>query len=226
MRGGIERAPPAAARGAGASAARRSTSWRMILPLGPVPGISAISRPISFAMRLARGEANTRPPASGAGLKWEECLPDRGRSARGSRGRRALGGLTPTIGGMSCRLRRAVGFHQSRDVLVGLPNHRQHFADGHHLVGRHQDLAEHAAAHRFHFHVHFIGFDFDHGVAGGNGVAFLLEPLQDLALRHRIAALGHHYLNGHWEPSFCKCRSHESDFRSRNQCALLLTSDS
>ena len=100
----------------------------------------------------------------------------------------------------SC-FRRAVGFDQRGDVLVGLANHCQQLADGHHLVNRHQDLAEHAAAHRFHFHIHFIGLDFDHGVAGGNGVAFLLEPLQDLALRHRIAALGHHYLNGHGEPS-------------------------
>src|SRR5208282_6892218 len=66
---GTRVAPPAAARGAGANAARRSTSWRITLPLGPLPVISAISRPISFAIRLARGEANRRPPTAGWGLE-------------------------------------------------------------------------------------------------------------------------------------------------------------
>ena len=141
--------------------------------------------------------AATHGHGTGAGGWGPGLLP--GQSAPAAALMGACGTGCRRVAAGSCT-GRAVGFDQRRDVLVGLANHRQQFADGHHLVDRHQDLAEHAAAHGFHFHVHFIGFDFDDGVAGGNGVAFLLEPLQNLALRHRIAALGHHYLNGHREP--------------------------
>src|ERR1017187_7540571 len=58
----------AAPREAGACAARRSISLRTILPLGPLPAISASSKPRSWAIRLARGEAKIRPPTAGAGL--------------------------------------------------------------------------------------------------------------------------------------------------------------
>src|ERR1017187_414775 len=58
-------APPAAALRKGVRAARSSMSWRMIRPLGPLPEISASSRPKSLAMRFANGEARTRPPFSG-----------------------------------------------------------------------------------------------------------------------------------------------------------------
>ena len=88
LRGAVARSGPATARSGPAIA--RSTSWRMILPPGPLPETWLNSRPFSLAMRRANGDARTRPS------------PERGVAATtgrvaGARGVAGVGAAVPEV---------------------------------------------------------------------------------------------------------------------------------
>ena len=61
----------------------------------------------------------------------------------------------------------------------------------------HQDFPERAFVDRFHFHGGFVGLDFGNDIAGFDAVAFLLEPLGEIALLHRRRERGHQNLSRH-----------------------------
>ncbi len=82
-----------------------------------------------------------------------------------------------------------------RRCLPGL-DLAQDLADGHGLVGLGEDLGEHAGGGREHLAVDLVGGDLHHGVALGDRVADLLEPLQHRSFGDRLAHGGHHYLDG------------------------------
>ena len=62
---------------------------------------------------------------------------------------------------------------------------------------RHQNLAERAFVDRLHLHGGFVGLDLGDHVAGFDGVAFLLQPLGEIALLHRRRQRGHEDLSRH-----------------------------
>ena len=62
---------------------------------------------------------------------------------------------------------------------------------------RHQNLAERAFVDRLHFHGGLVGLDLGDHVAGLDGVAFLLEPLGEVALLHRGRQRGHEDFGWH-----------------------------
>jgi hypothetical protein len=60
-----------------------------------------------------------------------------------------------------------------------------------------EDLAEDARLRRGHLDIDFVGLEFDQGFAGGDGVAFLLQPARDAGVDDRLANFGNHDVHSH-----------------------------
>ena len=75
--------------------------------------------------------------------------------------------------------------------LVGGSNHAKDRQDRAHLPFPMEDLPEDACVPCLHFQIGLVGLDFEERVASADGLAFFLEPADDLAFGHALAGLGH-----------------------------------
>jgi hypothetical protein len=89
-----------------------------------------------------------------------------------------------------CRLGRGCGgLRQGRSVLAFFQQQGDGLVHLHALAaGRHQDLADLALVDGFHFHGRLVGLNLRDDVAGLHGLAFILEPLGEVALGHPARA--------------------------------------
>ena len=94
--------------------------------------------------------------------------------------------------------RRAFAVLQRGGVLAVGEDHGDRRIDRD-VIGafRHQNFAERALVDRLHLHGGFVGLDLGDHVAGFDGVAFLLEPLGEVALLHGGRQRGHQDFSGH-----------------------------
>ena len=113
--------------------------------------------------------------------RW--CGGNRCSDRRRSSGRRGSGFRRGASGGHGL-----ARFHQNRDHIIHLHALR---------TGGHQDAAQNAFIHRFHFHRRLIGFDFRDHIAGLDPLAFLLQPARQIAFRHGGRKRGHQNICGH-----------------------------
>jgi hypothetical protein len=116
----------------------------------------------------------------------------RGRAPRLVRGR----------GGLRGRRAGRLTDH-APDVVVRLGDDADERAHRGLLAGGDEDLPEHAAAERFHLHVGLVRLDLGEDVTTLHAVAFLFDPLDDLAGLHRLGELRHLDLgHGHGQLPF------------------------
>ena len=180
-------------------------SRAMTRPCGPLPSIRAMSRPASFARRRASGDEKMRAvsPFAFAGCAGAAAGCGAG-AGLGSRGLRLVVGLRLlSFRLLSCSARQRVSIslrpaRRSLHVLAITGQHRDHLIDRH--IGgafRHQNLRQRALVDRFHFHGRLVGLDLGDHVAGLDRVAFLLEPLGEIALLHRRRQRGHSDVDRH-----------------------------
>ena len=81
-------------------------------------------------------------------------------------------------------------------VLAG--EHGDHVVDRHILRALgHEDLGDRALVDRLDLHGRLVGLDLGDDVAGLDLVAFLLQPLGEVALLHRRRKSGHQDVDGH-----------------------------
>jgi hypothetical protein len=97
--------------------------------------------------------------------------------------------------GRGLRARRTCTCEQRGNVLIRLGDDSKQLSHGNHFASLNKNLAQHAAAHRLDFHIDLVGLNLDDGFSSRNLVPFLLDPFEDLALCHRIAAFRHQYLD-------------------------------
>src|SRR5207247_6703363 len=85
------------------------------------------------------------------------------------------------------RRRARTGLRDDRaDVVVLLGDDADQRAHRRLVAGRHEDLAQHTGAERLHLDVGLVRLHFGEDVSALDAVAFLLEPLDDLAALHLL----------------------------------------
>ena len=139
---------------------------------------------------LRPGSCAACSPATGSGLARGRRGRPRRRRAAPSGGSVGLSRRAQPSG--SCALRRASPLPQ----LDGA----QHLAHPHVLALLPDDLRQHAVLLRADLDVDLVRFQPDDRVAGLDRVAFVLQPLRDGRLDHRLAQGGHSYLARHLTP--------------------------
>ena len=97
-------------------------------------------------------------------------------------GRRRWGGCSSRGRGES-RCSWGLGCHLG-NLSLGFNDQTNCFAHRRRATGRHQHSRQVALVEGLHIHIGLIRLDDQHGLAALNLVAWLLEPLHDLALRH------------------------------------------
>ena len=170
-------------RGIAAGAPPDSTNARMSFfvtrPPAPVPVTWPTSTPCSAAIRATTGETNVRslpplPAATGAGAaEW------RGRPAAGA------GGAAASAAGSGS------GGVGSSHLCTFRGDHCEPRPDVDRLALLDEDLADDAGAGARHLRVHLVGRDLEQRLVGGDRLTDLLQPLEDRALGHGDAHLGH-----------------------------------
>src|SRR5579864_127921 len=127
-----------------------------------------------------------------SGCRWRGSLPGSPFSPRG----RKWGCGGSGAGLLLNALPRAGsgGLH----VLAFLRHYGDELVDRH-VIGafRHHDLGHDAVIDGFVFHGRLVGLDLGDDVAGLDRVAFLLEPLGEIALLHRGRQRRHEDVDGH-----------------------------
>ena len=184
--------------------------------------------PASLASRRASGDEKTRPLAVGgrrSGWRWRGCGQARPSALRLSEPqlRRGLGCRLRRFG----RLRRGRAARSGARRLCVLALARQHGDQlVHRHVGgafRHHDLGERALVDRLDLHRGLVGLDLGDHVAGLHLLAFLLQPLGEIALLHRGRQRGHQDVDRHGVSSarwWCRDRSARPFRRRRSHgCA-------
>ena len=153
--------PACAGAGGSAAPAACSTSRRMTRPPSPLP---RTLRQIDFVA--------PRPPSAPS-------------ASRARRSRLASPVAASRVGRVRRRRRRR------RRALRRLVQDPQHFADLHVVAVLAVDAAQHAGVRRADLDVDLVGLELDERIAGGDGVAFLAQPLGDARVDDRLTDFGH-----------------------------------
>ena len=83
------------------------------------------------------------------------------------------------------------------ELFIGRTQQHKRCADGTFFLCGHGNFQHHAVGRRLDLGDHLIGFNHHQRLALGNGLAFLLQPLDDLAFFHRMPKAGHTERDGH-----------------------------
>ena len=175
-------------RGSRCSGRRRATRQRRIHIRLHNPPIGAGACDFADIQTSLGGHAARQRARENAITRcWCRCWRySSGRRCRNRRGYRCRYG---------CRFRCSAGgghgfarFHQHCDHIIHLHRLR---------AGGHQDAAQNALIHCFHFHRRLIGFDFRNHIAGLDPVTFLLQPTRQIAFRHRRRQSRHQDIRCH-----------------------------
>ena len=158
--------------------------------------------PASLASRRASGDENTRawPLVRRRGCAAARCRCAERAAGSGSRRPSALrpsrapGGAAAAFGAgaLAGRSRRRLR------ILALAGQHGDQLVDRH--VGgafRHDDLGQRALVDRLDLHRGLVGLDLGDHVAGLHLLAFLLQPLGEIALLHRGRERGHQDVDRH-----------------------------
>ena len=142
-----------------------------------------------------------------------------GRGSQRSGG--SFGGFGRRRRGAGLRSPRTCGFH----VLAFTGQHCDHVIDRDVLraLGD-QDLGDRALVDGLDLHGRLVGLDLGDDVAGFDLVAFLLQPLGEVALLHRWRKSGHQDVDGHADltKNFSKCRPRERGRTDQVSCRCRL----
>ena len=160
--------------------------------------------PASLASRRASGEEKTRSPWPLA-LRGAALRPAAARARLQAAARRLRRWLRrPAAAAAALRRLSAARPRRWRrrrgrlHVLAVAGQHRDDVVDRHVLRAfRHQDLRDRALVDRLDLHGRLVGLDLGDDVAGLDLVAFLLQPLGEVALLHRGRQRGHQDVDGH-----------------------------
>ena len=206
---GAGRAAPAAGLAAGAALApppaiAASTSALTTRPCGPVPLTAATSTPASLAMRRASGEAKMREPSADAAASLAAAdLPAGHRlGLAGQRPPLSASQISPPRAGATgafCLLRRRLRTLGRRAGILALGGkHRDQRVDLDAFgAGRDDDLRDRAFIDSLDLHGRLVGLDLGDHVARLDLVAFLDQPLGEIALFHGRRERGHGDVDRH-----------------------------